>query len=262
MTPVFLTIAGSDSSAGAGVQADLKTGCALGCYPLTAVTCVVSEVPGRVAALCPMEPDFVVSQVQLAFEAFPVAALKTGMLYSPQIVRAVAEILPPGVPLVVDPVMVATAGADLMLSDTLAAYTEHLFPRAALLTPNKDELLRLTSGERIESVEEQQAAALELAARFSCAVLAKGGHMPGAVCTDVLAMPDGSTRLYTHARTPGIPTHGTGCTLSAAVTAHLAHGLPLEQAVEHALSYTAESIAHSFNWGATYALAHNSGIAH
>ena len=145
VVPAFLTIAGSDSSAGAGLQADMKVGIALGCYPLTAVSCVVSEAPGCVAGIAPMEPEFVASQVQLCLKHFPVAAVKTGMLYSAATVRAVAAALPPGIPLVVDPIIVATAGTQLMEAPaaTLAAYDQALFPRATLITPNRDELCRL-----------------------------------------------------------------------------------------------------------------------
>ena len=257
MTPVFLSIAGSDCSAGAGLQADLKAGFALGCYPLTAVTCVVSEVPGRVAGIVPMEPDFVASQVRECLRTFPVAAIKTGMLYSPEIVEAVAAELPEGCPLVVDPVMVATAGEPLMLSRTLAAYEQLLFPRATLITPNLDELLRLTGLSEAHSPAALQAAALTLAARLHCAVLAKGGHLPGPTCTDLLALPGGTCRAYTHPRTTGITTHGTGCTLSAAIAAELARGLDLAEAVASGLNYTARAIAASHHFPLTPALNHH-----
>lgn len=256
MSPVFLTIAGSDCSAGAGLQADLKTGCALGCYPLTVATCVVSEAPGRVEGIVPMPPDFVLSQLRVCLGAFPVAAVKTGMLYCAETVRAVARELPPGMPLVVDPVMVATAGACLMQADTLAAYEEALFPRATLVTPNRDELQALTQCADIQSISDLEAAALCLAARLGCAVFAKGGHLPGDECIDILAQPGGGTCLWAHARTPGIPTHGTGCTLSAAVAAGLAQGLCLESAVDAAIAYTARAIAASHTWGGTHALRH------
>ena len=258
MVPTFLTIAGSDCSAGAGLQADMKTGIALGCYPLTAVSCVVSEAPGCVAGIVPMEPGFVVSQIELCLRSYPIAAAKTGMLYSAATVRAVAAALPAGIPLVVDPIITATAGADLMEEqhNTLTAYEEALFPRATLITPNRDELCRLTGAAAITTPSELSRAAATLAARYHCAVLAKGGHLPGHECTDALALPSGSTRLWTHPRTPGIPTHGTGCTLSAAITAGLAHGRTPEEAIEHALHYTATAIATSHHWGNTYALRH------
>ena len=259
MTPVLLSIAGSDCSAGAGLQADLKTGFALGCYPLTVVTCVVSETPGHVSGIAPMEPAFVADQVRECVTRFPVAAVKTGMLYSPDIVRAVAEQLPSGVPLVIDPVMIATAGEPLMLRQALEAYEECLFPRATLLTPNVDELLCLSGLSAIRSVEELLEAAQSLSVRRGCAVLAKGGHLQGDACTDALVRPDGSApRTWTHPRTEGISTHGTGCTLSAAVAAGLAQGLSLEQAVEQGLQYTAQAIAASHSWGGVYALNHMS----
>lgn len=254
--PVMLSIAGSDCSAGAGLQADLKTAQALGCYCLTAVTCVVSEVPGRVAGLAPMAAEMVVSQVRECLAAFPVAAVKTGMLYSAEIVRAVADALPENVPLVVDPVMVATAGESLMQQQALAAYRQSLLPRAMLVTPNLDELLCLSGCSALHSADEMEGAALELAAALGCAVLAKGGHLPGSTCCDVLALPGGGTRCWRHPRTTGTPTHGTGCTLSAAITAGLASRLSLTAAIEQALSYTARAIAASHCWGATFALSH------
>lgn len=258
MTPVMLTIAGSDCSAGAGMQADLKTGAALGCHTLTAVTCVVSEVPGRVAGIVPMEAEFVASQVRECREAFPIAAAKTGMLYSADIVRAVAAELPEGLPLVVDPVMIATAGESLMQTAALAAYRECLFPRATLITPNLDELLALTGRNGIHSEAELAETALQLAEQHHCAVLAKGGHLPGSTCCDLLATPEGATRTWRHPRTTGISTHGTGCTLSAAIAAGLAHALPLADAITQALAYTSHAIAHSHHWPSThtYALRH------
>lgn len=257
MTPVFLTIAGSDCSAGAGLQADLKAGFALGCYPLTAVTCVVNESPGHVGGIVPMEADFVAAQVRECLGAFPVAAVKTGMLYSADIVRAVADAIPQGMPLVVDPVMVATAGESLMQQQALAAYEERLFPRATLLTPNVDELLRLTNSTAICTEAELHRAAENLAERLGCAVLAKGGHLQGEECIDVLAQPGHGVRAWRHPRTVGISTHGTGCTLSAAIAAGLAHGQSVERAVDAALQYTARAIAGSHHWGATYALDHH-----
>lgn len=258
MTPVYLSIAGSDCSAGAGMQADLKVGFALGCYPLTAVTCIVSESPGHVGSIVPMEPAFVAEQVRECLAAFPVAAVKTGMLYSAQIVHAVAQALPHELPLVVDPVMIATAGENLMQQEALAAYEQLLFPRATLLTPNLDELLCLLgSGGSILSAHELQDAARALCSRLGCAILAKGGHLDSDRCTDALALPDGRVLTWTHPRTRGISTHGTGCTLSSAVTAYLAQGIALDQAVSQALEYTARAISASHRWGGLCALDHH-----
>lgn len=257
--PVYLSIAGSDCSAGAGLQADLKTGFALGCYPLTAVTCVVSEVPGKVESLTAIAPELAASQVRLCLGHFPVAAIKTGMLYSPEIVQAVAATLRefPSCPLVIDPVMIATAGEPLMLKAALAAYEECLFPLATVLTPNLDELARLLRRPvPPRTAAELGDAATELAARYRCAILAKGGHLGHDMCTDVLAMPDGSSTIWEHPRAKGLPTHGTGCTLSSAITAYLAHGHSLQQAVELAVHYTARSIASSHHLGSMWVLNH------
>ncbi len=138
--PVMMTIAGSDCSAGAGLQADLKAAHAMGAFALTAVTCVVSEAPGTVRGIQEVDPALVADQVRINLEHFPVRAVKTGMLYSPVIVRAVHEVLAGAdVPVVVDPVMIATAGDRLMREEAVAVYEELLLPGAALLTPNLDE---------------------------------------------------------------------------------------------------------------------------
>ncbi len=261
--PAYLTIAGSDCSAGAGLQADLKAGFALGCYPLTAVTCVVNEVPGKVEGIVPMEADFVAAQVRLCLENFPVAAAKCGMLYSPDIVRAVArELAPRKLPLVVDPVMIATAGDALMLEEAIAVYEQELMPLATLLTPNCDEAGKLLGCPPPTTVEELEHAARTLAARYGCAVLAKGGHVKGNDCTDVLALSATDAPLFfTHTRTQGVSTHGTGCTLSSAIAAGLASGLELPAAVEQGLDYTARAIAGSLQLGSMQALDHHASHA-
>ncbi len=257
MTPVFLSVAGSDCSAGAGLQADLKTGYALGCYPLTVVTCVVSEVPGCVQRVVPMEADFVADQLHLCLEHFPVRALKTGMLYSPDIVRAVAtELRSHPLPLVVDPVMIATAGEALILQEAISVYEQELIPQATLLTPNLDELSRLLSAPPARTASELEADAAALARRYGCAILAKGGHLEGDTCADVLARPDGTLRTWRHPRITHVNTHGTGCTLSSAVAAGLAAGRELTKAVEEGLSYVAQAIATSHRWGSLHALNH------
>lgn len=261
MTPVFLSIAGSDCSAGAGLQADLKTGFALNCYPLTAVTCVVSEVPGHVAGLVPLPADFVASQVRLCLDTFPVRAVKIGMLYSPEIVRAVAETLRDfSGSIVVDPVMIATAGEALMLQEAIATYETCLFPTATLITPNLDEAAALLQAPCPRTEEEMREAALNLSAHYQCTILAKGGHLQqGRSCIDILATPEGACRSWRHPRVEHISTHGTGCTLSSAICAGLAHQLPLEQAVEQGLSYVAHAIAHSHRFPSVDALNHHRG---
>lgn len=257
--PVYLSIAGSDCSAGAGIQADLKAGFALGCYPLTAVTCVVSEVPGKVEGIVAMEPQFVADQVRICLQHFPVAAIKTGMLYSPEIVRAVtAELQGFNGPIVVDPVMIATAGESLILQAAISVYEQNLMPRTTLLTPNLDELQRLLgTQDAIRTADDLQQAATVLANRYNCAVLAKGGHLGGDTCTDILLMKDGTAHRWSHPRTMGISTHGTGCTLSSAVAAHLAMGHELVPAVELALQYIAKAIATSHKLGELWAVNHH-----
>ncbi len=257
-TPVYLSIAGSDCSAGAGLQADLKTGFALGCYPLTAVTCVVSEVPGLVEGIVAMDPDFVASQIDICLRNFPVRALKTGMLYSPEIVRATVGALKDYQgPVVVDPVMIATAGEALILQEAIEVYEEVLIPRTTLLTPNGDELAKLAGTAPITTVEELESAANNLCTRYNCAILAKGGHVGGSTCTDLLVQPGKATLRWSHPRTEGISTHGTGCTLSSAIAACLAKGQPLEQAVENALSYITRAIATSHKLGEQFAVNHS-----
>ncbi len=255
--PVYLSIAGSDCSSGAGLQADLKAGFALGCYPLTAVTCVVSEIPGKVEGIVAMEADFVAAQVRLCLESFPVRAVKCGMLYSSEIVRAVAGLLRErNIPLVIDPVMIATAGDSLMLEEAIAVYEQELLPLATLLTPNCDEAGKLLGTPAPATVEELRHAARALCTRYGCAVLAKGGHIGGGTCTDVLALSTDSHLFFSHPRTEGVSTHGTGCTLSSAIAAGLAQGLPLAEAVEQGLSYTARAIAGTLQLGGLQALDH------
>ncbi len=259
MTPVYLSIAGSDCSAGAGLQADLKAGFALGCYPLTAVTCVVSEVPGKVEGIVAMEPQFVADQVRICLQHFPVAAIKTGMLYSPEIVQAVVAALNDySGPIVVDPVMIATAGEPLILQAAISVYEQSLMPRTTVLTPNLDELQRLLgTTDPISTADDLQQAATVLSQKYNCAVLAKGGHLGSNTCTDILVQKDGTAHRWSHPRTLGISTHGTGCTLSSAVAAHLAHGHNLVQAVELSLRYITKSIATSHQLGDLWAVNHH-----
>ena len=252
MAPV-LSIAGSDSSAGAGLQADLKTFSALGLYGLTAVTCVVAEVPGRVSAIQPIEPRIVAEQIRLLFGAFPIVAVKTGMLFSREIIETVCGVLaaefakmerPP--PLVVDPVMVATSGDLLLEPEAIAIYCERLFPLAALVTPNLDEVHALLA-RSVTSLDEMRAAGTELVARFGTAFLLKGGHLRGAVATDLL-FAGGEVVEFSAPFVPGVSTHGTGCTYSAAIAAGLGRGLPLREAVAAAKTYVTRSIGGYLRW--------------
>jgi hydroxymethylpyrimidine/phosphomethylpyrimidine kinase len=247
MTPVALTIAGSDNSAGAGIQADLKTFSAHGCYGLTAVTCVVSEIPGRVAGIQAVRASLVASQIDILTGAFPIRAVKTGMLYSHSIVRAVAESLKNlHVPLVVDPVMVASSGDPLLKTDAVKACKTRLFPLATLLTPNLDELSFL-SGEKISTLRGMEEAGRRLADGFGCAVLLKGGHLKGPKAVDLLISKQGIDR-FEEAFIHGVSTHGTGCTYSAAITANLANGHSLRESVARAKDFITKAIKHSHQW--------------
>ncbi len=244
--PVALSIAGSDCSSGAGIQADLKTFQHFRVHGLTAVTCVVSETANIVRAVHPVPPEIVADQVSLLLDSFPVAAIKTGMLFSAAHVTAVAEILKrhPGIPLVVDPVMIASTGARLLEDDAIAAYREQLLPLAGLITPNLAEAETLL-GEKITCASDLEAAALALSARFGTAVLAKGGHLEGDGCLDLLAI-DGTVQSFTADRIPVPGSHGTGCTLSAAIAARLALGDSLSSATAAAKTYLGRTLLHSY----------------
>jgi hydroxymethylpyrimidine/phosphomethylpyrimidine kinase len=253
--PVVLTIAGSDNSAGAGAQADLKTISYFGCYGLTAITCVVAEVPGKVSAIQAMPPDIVAEQVSLSLSAFPVAAAKTGMLFSSAIVEAVADALAgSGQKLVVDPVMVASSGETLLKKSAIQAYRRALLPLATLVTPNLDES-RILAGREIRSLAEMKEAGKSLVERYGCAFLLKGGHLRGKMAVDVLVTASGLEE-FAAPFVKGVTTHGTGCTYSAAVASGLANGRPLGEAVSVAKRYVTESIEKSLRWGKTHALDH------
>ncbi|MEX1119232.1 MAG: bifunctional hydroxymethylpyrimidine kinase/phosphomethylpyrimidine kinase [Terrimicrobiaceae bacterium] len=250
-----LSIAGSDNSAGAGIQADLKTFCAHGCYGLTAVTCVVSEVPGLVSAIQPVRGSLVQNQIELCLQAFPVRAVKTGMLYSTEIVRAVARALQgQGIPIVVDPVMMASSGAPLLKPSAVAAYRKLLFPMATLVTPNLDEL-SLLANRPIPNLRVMRDAGMELAETLGCSLLLKGGHLKGRRAVDVLVSPEGVDE-YSEDFIKNVSTHGTGCTYSAAITANLANGKSLRESVAAAKTYVTAAIRHHLRWPNTQALDH------
>lgn len=248
--PVTLTIAGSDCSAGAGIQADLKTFQHFRVHGLTALTCVVSETANIVRAVHPVPVAVVRDQISLLLESFPVAAVKTGLLCSAAHVAAVAEILRgyPLVQLVVDPVMIASTGASLLEPDAITAYRELLLPLARVITPNLPEA-EVLLGEAIPDEPALESAARRLAEKFGTAVLLKGGHLDGPDCVDLLA-DQGAVHRFTAARIAVCGSHGTGCTLSAAIAAALAHGQPLPQAVASAKNYLGETLRRSYEFQA------------
>jgi len=253
---VALSIAGSDNSAGAGAQADLKTFSALGVYGLTAITCVVAEVPGKVSAIHAVPARIVAEQIRLSLGAFPVAAMKTGLLYSTDIVETVCEALEANtIPLVVDPVMVATSGDSLLRMEAVEMYRRRLFPRAAVVTPNMDEAAVL-AGHPVGTIEEMREAGASLVKTYGCAWLLKGGHLSGDA-VDFLFHANGEVTELRCERIPNVSTHGTGCTTSAAIAAGLARGLALPEAVAQAKRFVTEAIRHHYRWGGIHALNHS-----
>jgi hydroxymethylpyrimidine/phosphomethylpyrimidine kinase len=260
--PVALSIAGSDSSAGAGIQADLKTFSALGVYGVTAVTCIVAEIPGKVSRIEPVSAKIVREQIEVLAKNFPIAAIKTGLLCSAEIVSTVAKTLRnldkisvPRIPLVIDPVFVATGGDPLLEPAAIESYEKELFPLATLITPNLDEAERLV-GTKINNRQSMRGAGKELQERFGTGILLKGGHLAGEHAVDLL-FANGKVVEFSALKVFGVATHGTGCTYSAAITAGLASGLSLEKAVGQAKTFVTESIRTHFQWGNLHALHHS-----
>ena len=250
--PVVLSIAGSDCCAGAGLQADLKVFTAHRVHGLTAVTCVVSEIPGHVSLVHPVPMAVIADQIRILLKAYPVAAVKTGMLYNAEIICLTAGILSE-LParkrpcLIVDPVMVATSGDPLITQDAIGAYQKILFPMATVITPNLDEAAVLL-GRPLRHATELGPAAGELHRLFGCAVLLKGGHLKIDEATDVLHDTEGALTLsarFIH----GVSTHGTGCTYSSAIAANMARGLDLRASCRAAKRYITLAIKDSLSWG-------------
>lgn len=240
---VALTIAGSDSGGGAGIQADLKTFHQFGVYGTSVIVALTAQNTVGVRAVHAVPPDIVAAQIDAVAEDLPPAALKTGMLADAALVRQVASAIRDRGwrQYVLDPVMVATSGDRLLDPDAVALVRTELVPLAALVTPNLDEAELLTNDEVRDPGQMARAGArlLELGA---AAALIKGGHLAEAELTDLLVTRDG-VRTFTHRRLDTRSTHGTGCTLSAAITAGLALGQPLETSVERALDYVHRAMA-------------------
>ncbi|MDR1725769.1 MAG: bifunctional hydroxymethylpyrimidine kinase/phosphomethylpyrimidine kinase [Bacteroidales bacterium] len=243
-----LTIAGSDSGGGAGIQADLKTFSALGVFGCSAITAVTAQNTLGVRDIQAINPNIVSSQIDAVMEDFDIKAIKTGMLFSTENVFAIKECflkykqLNRNFKFVLDPVMIATSGSKLILSDTAKAICEHLFPFADIITPNIDEAETFLNA-KISNVEDMKSAAQKLKIKYNIkSVLIKGGHLQGKDITDVLFSDNGfsffkSDKIDTH------NTHGTGCTLSSAITAFLAKGQSMETAVGNAKTYITQAIA-------------------
>ena len=252
--PVALTIAGSDSGGGAGIQADLKTFAACGVHGASVITCLTAQNPARVLGIEPCSPKMVRRQLEAVFQELPPVAIKTGMLFSAKNVGIVADFLRnKNTPLVVDPVLVSTSSAKLIEPRALKMLRDRLLPLAALVTPNLAEA-QILSGQKISSVEEMQSAARKIHSQFGCAVLVKGGHLRGQrQATDIFF--DGKTNLVLRAPfVKGLRTHGTGCVYSAAICAGLALGKTLPQAVQSAKRFVTHAILKSYRIGNHFAL--------
>jgi hydroxymethylpyrimidine/phosphomethylpyrimidine kinase len=248
--PRLLTIAGSDSGGGAGIQADLKTFAAHGAFGMSAITAITAQNTLAVTAVHPVPAEVVAAQLRAVIDDLGVDAVKVGMLGTAELTAVVAEELARlagRVPIVVDPVMVSKSGAVLLAPDAVAALRERLLPLATLVTPNLPEAERLAW--TAIATEGDAAAAGRAIAAAGCAVLVKGGHGDGDEVVDLL-LADGEVHRFTHPRQHTRATHGTGCTLSSAIAARLGRGDDLRTAVEGAIGYLQAAIAAAPDLGA------------
>ena len=236
--PRVLSIAGSDSGGGAGIQADLKTFSALGCYGMTAITAITAQNTCGVRAIHGIPPHMLRDQIDAVVEDIGVDAVKIGMLHAPEIVETVADAIDRHAlkNVVFDPVMVATSGSVLIDEAAIEILVRELFPRVAVITPNLDEAALLVK-RALCSVEDIESAARALLDMGASAVLLKGGHLPGETVSDLLVTRTGATLWMEAPRIHSANTHGTGCTLSSAMAAHLALGASLEDAVQRAREF-------------------------
>ena len=242
--PRILSMAGSDSSGGAGIQADIKTITMLGGYAMTAITAATAQNSVGVQAITPMSGAFVAQQIVSCVEDIGVDAIKIGMLHDRDIIEHVAgalDNLPDSTPVVLDPVMIATSGSPLIAPDAMAAIEDLLFSRATLLTPNLPELEHMAE-RQLRDTGLMERAAAELARSYDVHVLAKGGHTDANQIIDLLLSPGGKALQYSHSRIETAHTHGTGCTLSAAIATLLGHGQSLEHAITLARSFVYRAI--------------------
>lgn len=244
-TPIALTIAGSDSGGGAGIQADLKTFSALGVYGCSVIAALTAQNTKAVTGIFPVAPDFIRAQIDAVFDDIAVGAVKIGMLGGPDEIAAVRDGLAAHAPrwIVLDPVMIAKSGDALLPGKAVAALVEALVPMADILTPNLPEAeALLADGVAIDTPDAMAGAAEKLLTLGPKAVLLKGGHLDGQDASDLLATADGTVWLPGR-RIETTNTHGTGCTLSSAVAAGLAKGMQVDDAVKSAKSYIGNAIA-------------------
>lgn len=254
--PIVLTIAGSDCSGGAGIQADLKTFTALGVYGSSVITALTAQNTIGVQGVCGVPADFVVEQLVSVVTDLDVGALKTGMLFNAETVIGVSQAIERlGLgPLVLDPVMVSTTGDDLLTPDAVSAVRDVLLPLATVVTPNLFEAARLLDAPVADSVEMMEAQARALVARGARFALVKGGHADGEDATDILVSDEGVEVLHAR-RVVTKNTHGTGCTLSAAIAAELARGCDVSGAVKRAKAFLTEALSQ----GAGQRIGHGGG---
>jgi hydroxymethylpyrimidine/phosphomethylpyrimidine kinase len=241
--PRVLTIAGSDSGGGAGIQADLKTFAALGCYGMTAITALTAQNTMGVQAIQSVPAAFLKAQLQSVLDDIGVDAVKIGMLHSPEVVEVVAWAIDHYQlkRVVLDPVMVATSGDKLIADETVAVLVRELFPRVQLITPNLDEAALLL-GRPVPNEAALSLACADLQTMGAASVLLKGGHLQGEDVVDLLLLADASSHTLRSKRISSQNVHGTGCTLSSAIASHWALGLDLTEAVVQARSYILAAI--------------------
>lgn len=239
--PIVLTIAGSDPSGGAGIQADLKTMTSLGTYGASVITAITAQNTLGVQSVHPLPPEAVTAQLHSVLADLRTDAVKIGMVHDAQVVQAIADAIEDiNGPIVYDPVMISTSGHRLMAPEAIEAVRKHLLPRCTLLTPNLHEA-RLLAGKTIQTPDEMRQAAYDLSERYGCAVLVKGGHLDGGQMCDILCN-QGKCSSYDAPRVESRNLHGTGCTLSSAIAAYLALGNPMEAAVGCAKEYVHRAI--------------------
>jgi hydroxymethylpyrimidine/phosphomethylpyrimidine kinase len=241
--PRLLTIAGSDSGGGAGIQADLKTFSALGCYGMSAITALTAQNTTGVRAIHAIPPQMLRDQIDAVIEDIGVDAVKIGMLHAPEIVQVVADAIDRHQlrQVILDPVMIATSGAVLIENEAVQALVQQLFPRVHLITPNLDEAGFLV-GHTLKNESDMESASDQLLGLGARAVLIKGGHLSGDTVADLFVNSQGQKWWLRAPRIHSPNTHGTGCTLSSAIAAHLALGDPIEQAIEKSHAYIRQAL--------------------
>jgi hydroxymethylpyrimidine/phosphomethylpyrimidine kinase len=241
--PRLLTIAGSDSGGGAGIQADLKTFNALGCYGMSAITALTAQNTTGVRAIHAIPPQMLRDQIDAVIDDIGVDAVKIGMLHAPEIVQVVADAIDRHQlrQVILDPVMIATSGAVLIENEAVKALVQQLFPRVQLITPNLDEAGFLV-GYTLKNEADMESAADQLLGVGARAVLIKGGHLSGDTVADLFVNSQGQKWWLRAPRIHSPNTHGTGCTLSSAIAAHLALGDPIEQAIQKSHAYIRQAL--------------------